>query len=227
MEHIKKHFEEEANEFDGIILKLIPYYSQMLDALVDVIPFETNASIKVIDLGCGTGTIAKMIKKVFPNSSITCLDLAANMIEVCKQKMKDYPNTSYEVADLQSYDFKNKYDVAVSSLALHHLITDEHKKIFYRKVFNSLNSGGVFYNADIVLASSAHLQQMYMEKWKEFMRKSLTEDEIENKWMITYREEDNPSKLVAQLEWLKAIGFSEVDTIWKYFNFALYGGRKM
>jgi tRNA (cmo5U34)-methyltransferase len=29
-----------------------------------------------------------------------------------------------------------------------------------------------------------------------------------------------------QLAWLAEIGFSEVDVVWKYFNFAVYGGRK-
>ena len=35
-EGVKRHFEEEALEYDGIIVKLIPYYSQMLEALVSL-----------------------------------------------------------------------------------------------------------------------------------------------------------------------------------------------
>ena len=38
--NIKKHFEEEAKEFDETIIKLIPYYRQMLDALITSIPFD-------------------------------------------------------------------------------------------------------------------------------------------------------------------------------------------
>jgi tRNA (cmo5U34)-methyltransferase len=29
-----------------------------------------------------------------------------------------------------------------------------------------------------------------------------------------------------QLVWLQDMGFSEVDVIWKYYNFSVYGGRK-
>jgi tRNA (cmo5U34)-methyltransferase len=29
-----------------------------------------------------------------------------------------------------------------------------------------------------------------------------------------------------QLAWLKDLGFSEIDVIWKYYNFAVNGGRK-
>ena len=36
---VRDHFEAEAHEFDGVILRLIPFYPQMLDALVTSIPF--------------------------------------------------------------------------------------------------------------------------------------------------------------------------------------------
>jgi tRNA (cmo5U34)-methyltransferase len=140
--------------------------------------------------------------------------------------MNSFSNISYEVADLQQYSFNDKYEVVVSSLALHHLTTDGHKRTFYKKIFDCLNTGGVFYNADVVLSSSYYLQELNIKKWKEYMRKSVPEDEIETRWMNTYRTEDNPAQLITQLEWLKEIGFSEIDVIWKYFNFAVYGGQK-
>ena len=38
MEKIKKHFEEEAEQYDGIIKNLIPYYHQMVEAIVNTLP---------------------------------------------------------------------------------------------------------------------------------------------------------------------------------------------
>ena len=58
------------------------------------------------------------------------------------------------------------------------------------------------------------------------MRKHVSEEEIDNKWLPKYREEDKPAKLMNQLQWLVDIGFIETDVIWKYYNFAVYGGRK-
>ncbi len=43
MDKIKKHFEEEAHEFDQIVLKLIPCYEEMISALFAAIPFELCA----------------------------------------------------------------------------------------------------------------------------------------------------------------------------------------
>ena len=225
METIKKHFESEAKEFDEIILRLIPHYEEMIDGMVASIPVE-NSKINVIDLGCGTGTISKKIKSKFPAASITCLDLAENMIEMSKLKLAAYSDVRFQVGDFSNYEFDDTYDVVVSSLALHHLITDEDKIKFYRKIYESLRPKGVFLNADVVLGSCVQVQESYMEKWRSFMKKHVSEEEIENRWLPQYREEDRPAKLMAQMTWLKDIGFNKTDVIWKYYNFAVYGGFK-
>jgi tRNA (cmo5U34)-methyltransferase len=67
---------------------------------------------------------------------------------------------------------------------------------------------------------------MNMRQWVAFMRNSIPQEEIENKWIPQYYVEDHPAPLVAQLGWLADIGFSHVDVVWKYYNFAVYGGTK-
>ncbi|MFA5878962.1 MAG: hypothetical protein WC860_02175, partial [Candidatus Margulisiibacteriota bacterium] len=69
-ETIKEHFQGEANQFDELINKVIPYYPEMINALVAGIPFPESTKIKVLDLGAGTGTISLKVKEKFPNSQI-------------------------------------------------------------------------------------------------------------------------------------------------------------
>ena len=38
--------------------------------------------------------------------------------------------------------------------------------------------------------------------------------------------EDSLAKLLIKLAWVAEIGFAELDVIWKYYNFAVYGGVK-
>jgi tRNA (cmo5U34)-methyltransferase len=224
IETVKNHFEEEAKEFDKTILKLIPYYNEMIDALVLSIPFEKYKQIKIIDLGCGTGTIAHKLKTAFPNSEISCLDIAENMIKMAQIKLGE--NINYYINDFYEFNFDKKYDVIISSLALHHLENDEDKKMFYRKIYNALADNGVFYNADVVLGSNKHLQDLYIAKWKTFMEKNVSIDEIENKWIVKYKSEDRPTSLVNHINWLKDIGFKNIDVVWKYYNYCVYGGYK-
>ena len=224
IESIKNHFEEEAEAFDKNILKLIPYYTEMIDALVLSIPFEKDKQIKIMDLGCGTGTIALKIKTAFSNPEISCLDIAENMIKMAQIKLGE--NIGYYVNDFYKFNFDKKYDVIISSLALHHLANDKDKKMFYGKIYNALTDNGVFYNADMVLGSNSHLQDLYMSKWKTFMGKSVPLDEIENKWIEKYNAEDRPAGLMNHIDMLKETGFKNIDVVWKYYNFFVYGGYK-
>jgi tRNA (cmo5U34)-methyltransferase len=226
LDKIKNHFEEEAKEFDEIINKIIPFYNEMLEALVLALPYPKTQKIRVADLGSGTGTIANMILERYPDSILTCVDLAANMIETAKVKLARYKNIEYIVADFHNFNFSIKYDAVVTSLALHHLRNDQEKKKFFKKISDALNKNGVFYNADVVLGSNETLQDLYMNKWKEFMRRKISASEIESKWISKYEDEDRPAKLVEQIKWLEDVGFEKTDIIWKYYNFAVYGGVK-
>jgi len=226
MEKVKQHFEKEAQEFDAIIRRLIPYYEQMVDALVLALPFNQSQLIRVIDLGCGTGTIARRIKDVYPQAQITCVDIAEKMLHIAQTKLGDAGGMRYQLENFETYEFDSVYDVAVSSLALHHLVNEDDKIKFYKKIYNCLSPGGVFYNADVILASNSRLQERYMEKWREYMRLQVSVEEIEQKWIPQHYDEDHPSKLMNQLDWLRNMGFVEVDVVWKYYNFAVYGGCK-
>jgi tRNA (cmo5U34)-methyltransferase len=226
MDKIRQHFDEEAREFERIIVTLIPEYPQMVEALIAAIPFSHSAPLRVIDLGCGTGTVTACILNTFPNAQVTCIDLAENMVAMARTKLARYPLVRYVVGDFNAFDFDGEYDVVVSSLALHHLVTNEDKRRVYGRIYKSLASGGVFYNADVVRGSSDFLQNVYMNQWRVFVSRNVPEDELEGKWIPKYEDEDHPAKLIDQLQWMAEIGFTEVDVLWKYFNFAVYGGVK-
>lgn len=226
IEKIKNHFDEEALEFDSIILKLIPYYNEMVEALVSSISYDYDSKFNVIDLGCGTGTILKIIKERYPNAVLTAVDISEYMIELTKHKLSNAENITYYVDDFYNFDFTKEYNVVVSSLALHHLVNDDDKKMFYKKIYNSLSTGGIFINADVVLGTSNTIQKMYMSKWIQYMNKYVSMEEIEQKWIPTYKEEDRPTTMMNHIDWLKEIGFNDIDIVWKYYNFCVYSGMK-
>jgi tRNA (cmo5U34)-methyltransferase len=226
MENIKKHFEEEAEQYDSIIKNLVPYYHQMVEAIVNTIPFEYSSDIEVLDLGCGTGTVSRAIKNAFPNAKLTCLDISDNMLRIAGSKLYDAPETAYISSDFYNFSFDKRYDAVVSSLALHHLTTKEDKLNFYKKIYSALNAGGILVNADVVLATTDTLQELYMKQWKSFMCSNIPESEVERKWIPQYYEEDRPVSLLEHFEMLKEAGFIGIDVIWKYYNGCVYTGKK-
>jgi tRNA (cmo5U34)-methyltransferase len=225
-ETILRHFDGEAPIYDELILKLIPRYPEMIDALVSALPFATEAEIHVLDLGCGTGSVAAAVLHRFPNACMTCLDAAESMLASARARLARFPNVAFVQTDFGDWRAGAEYNAVLSSLALHHLENDEDKRSFYRRVFHALSEGGLFYNADNVLGASDALDRMYVGKWMAYLDANVGEKEARDVWLPRYRAEDRPARLVDQLHWLEAIGFRDVDIVWKRFNFAVYGGAK-
>lgn len=222
---IKEHFEKEAAIFDKLFFKVAPHYEEMLQALVDALPFHKKDKLEIVDLGCGTGNLTQKLVSVYPNAHITCLDMAENMLRLAKAKLKQIPNIDFWLGDIRDFDYRKKYDAILSSLVLHH-IEGKDKPRFYRKLYHSLAGGGVFFNIDIFLSSSSYLQKLHMDKWKLFMKANGLPVRKINEMIARHHQEDRPVVFEDELFIMRKAGFKSVDVVLKYYNFAAYGGQK-
>jgi len=124
-----------------------------------------------------------------------------------------------------------RYDLVVSSLAIHHLTTEEKEGLF-RAIYSRLVQGGYFLNIDLVLGPSEGLENWYMVLWKEWIdqkREVLRiEEDIFGDIIRRYKENDDnkPDILDIQIEALRKAGFVEVDCYYKYGIFSIFGGKK-
>lgn len=226
MNKIKNHFDKEAQEFDQIMLMLSPHYALMIEALATIALAKAGEAPQVLDIGCGSGNVSGHIKAKCPQAKITCIDISDNMLTLAQNRLKDYDDIVYFNSSAEEYAFDGHYDVIISSLALHHVKSDEVKQDIYTRIYKALNSGGVFFNADAVKSVDDDWQAMYTDKWKEYMLKSVSLEEIENKWIPRHEEYDSPKDLTNEMAMLKAAGFNTTEVVWKYFNTAIYGGLK-
>jgi ubiquinone/menaquinone biosynthesis C-methylase UbiE len=97
----------------------------------------------VLDLGCGTGTLAIAIKKEIPKAKVTGLDADRAILRQAKTKAKDAGvNVSFDrgLAHELPYDGRS-FDVVVSTLFFHHL-TDEAKADAAEEIRRVLRLGG-------------------------------------------------------------------------------------
>ncbi len=220
----KEQYQQEIAAFDSMIRKLVPYYDRMIDVLVSIIPFPADERFDVMDLGCGTGAVSSAIAGQFPNAEFTCVDMSENMLRMAEVKL-GVPITSIQ-ADFNTFEFPRKYDLIVSSLALHHLVTDGDKLAFYEKIFSALKPGGQFINIDVVLAANDTLQDTYHEELKSFMAEHITREELDRDWIPKYGSVDYPVSMTMHLDMMKSCGFKDIDIVYKYYKFAVYTGSK-
>jgi len=225
MPDLKKHFNKEAEAFDKQVQKNIPCYNEMLTALINAIP-NNKDSPKILDLGCGTGNITQKALNRFPEAEVTCLDLSENMIEIAKDKLSSYENIEYIVGDFTQMELNTKYDVVLSSLALHHIPNDEEKEAMYKNIYETLEKDGVFYNADVIKANSNYNEELNNKiAIQEMKENGVTDEEIaEHKGKRDAN--DIPTTLIKHIKMLENVGFKEIDVIWKHYSNAVYGGSK-
>ncbi len=75
---------------------------------------------KLIDVGCGTGDIAKLyLKNNFNDSNITCVDPNRGMIQKGKDKLKKFKNLNWVIAPAEKLPFSdNFFDLYTISFGL-------------------------------------------------------------------------------------------------------------
>lgn len=88
---------------------------------------ELNGTETILDFGCGTGTLAIMIKEQFPNVTIIGVDVDEQILSIAQNKIKSKGLTiqlvKYDGVKL-SFDKNHHFDKIVSSLVFHHLPTN-------------------------------------------------------------------------------------------------------
>lgn len=224
MDKIKDHYQELSKKYDNSIIKFVPKYNEMLDAIINSLP-NTENKLSILDIGCGTGNLTQKLLNKYIDSQITAIDISEAMIEAAKSKV-NHSNIEFIVQDALEYEFKENYDIIVSTLTFQNFPNDAFKKKYYQNIYNSLNINGIFATGNIMLASNKELQEVYLKKWKEFMLLNLKKETIDDEVFKNYKEKDHPSKTLDEIDWLIQIGFKDVDIIWKYYNFAVYFGMK-
>lgn len=222
-ENIWRHFQGEAEDYDGLIPRLIPHYHEQNEMLLNLIPFETDINLKALDLGAGTGILSELILSSFPKSRVTAFDLSQKMLEVFRKKLSGFKDRlDTKLGDFAADDLGCGYDLIVSGLAIHHL-DDSGKQSLFKRIFESLNKGGALLVRDCVTGATPSLTEHYEKLWRAFMQAN---GEDAAKWFARYLEEDTPSSVGEQLAWLNEAGFVNIGCHWRYLNFAIFGAEK-
>jgi trans-aconitate 2-methyltransferase len=220
-------------DFDTGIRQLLPRYDEMLDAIANCLPPNTQ---RILDLGCGTGGLSLKVLQRFPSAQVVAIDYSPRMIEVARGKLEaagytqQWTGIEGDFGDWANHQLsiEDGFDACVSSLAIHHLTHEMKLKLFFR-IRESLNSSGVFWNADPVLPESPALSDAYQsirEEWAAQQGSTLAETRAKTGKSTPYghSQPDQLATLDAHLQMLKEAGFESVAVPWKYYGLAVFGG---
>ncbi len=212
---------------------------QQLEVMRRVIAGLGRPVRRFADLGCGGGAMADVVREVCPKAHAVLVDFSEPMLRAARERFgSGSAPASFIKADLARAGWTKAiaryapFDLVVSGRAVHHL-PDARKRTLYREVFGLLAPGGLFLNLEHVASHSAWAESLctgwvvdalYERRGQEERR--VTRAQVAKEYA---ERQDRMANILApaeeQCDWLREIGFQDVEIFAKAFEFALFGGR--
>jgi SAM-dependent methyltransferase len=179
-------------------------------ALLEHVPAGAR---RVLDLGSGDGRLLALVKLARPKATAVALDFSPIMLDRLRDRFAGDTTVTIVAHDLDRPlpRLLDTFDVVVSSFAIHHL-AHPRKRALYEETFALLRPHGRFCNLEHVASSTAALHDAFLARLS-----------------VEPADEDPSNKLLdleTQLQWLREIGFVDVDCHWKWRELALLGAHK-
>ncbi len=175
--------------------------------LREVVP---EAPRRVLDLGCGDGSLAAVVLDTRETvTDVVAVDASPPMLDEARARFAGDARVTVQEWDLnQPIRGFGKFDMIVSGFAIHHLV-DGRKRELFSEVADQLRPGGVFANLEVVRSATPELHATFRT--------------------AIGRERDDPAdRLVdveSQLGWMRSAGLEQVDCLWRWRGFALLVGQ--
>ncbi|QMV18281.1 methyltransferase domain-containing protein [Granulicella sp. 5B5] len=218
-------FDATAATYDRDRMKLIPGHEAFYAATLELIPQDAKL---IIDLGAGSGLFSAMLHAAFPNAHLHLIDFSEPMLALARQRLGPSegpaPRLTYTLADYTTTTLPANCDAIVSALSIHHL-DDDIKQAILPRILTALHPGGVFINADHIAGPTPELEHEYQQRWLATIRANgATDQQISDS--LYRQQEDRRTPVDAQLTWLRAAGFAQVDCWYKASSFAVLTGTR-
>ena len=112
---VKKYFNRAAKSYDrDAILQ-----EEVLNRLLQRLPYIRHLPETVVDIGCGTGKGIHGLQRIYPKARIYATDLAHEMLLLARSRYRWLAKKRLITADMEALPFRaQSFDLVFSSLAL-------------------------------------------------------------------------------------------------------------
>jgi len=218
----------------------IPLAQEQIGVMMSILKTREQPIEYFLDLGCGDGILGAALLGEYPSAHGVFADFSEPMLIQAREQLKDYAsqlafeNLDYgDKAWLSQMQTHGPFDAVVSGYSIHHQ-PDVRKREVYAEIHSLLNPNGWFINIEHV-SSAAQLNVDLFEHHYTSARYAI---EKQNGGMRTLQEitdeytnrPDKAANILApvelQCDWLREIGYEEVDCYMRIYELAVFAGRK-
>jgi tRNA (cmo5U34)-methyltransferase len=218
----------------------IPMAQEQIGVMLSILKTSTQTVENFLDLGCGDGILAGAILGEYPSARGLLVDFSEPMLGQAREQLKDYADQLvFENLDYGDPAWINliqdfaPFDAIVSGYSIHHQ-PDVRKRQVYKEIYSLLKPEGWFINIEHV-SSAAQLNIDLFENHYVTARYAIEQREGGTRTFGQIAEEyktrpDKAANILAptelQCDWLREIGYEEVDCYFRIYELAVFAGRK-
>lgn len=216
---VEQHFARQAGEYEALMARIIPWYGPGQQLMVNLLPFEQDRPVRVLDLGSGPCTLAAAVLERFPQATVHAVDLTEEMIADCRSRMAVFgARWSLQHGDFREVDLGAGYDAVLAGLTLHHLAPEE-RRAMYHRLRSALNPGGILVARDVLRDEDPDVTAWNHRLWRDFMQAQGEDGEY---WLGKHRQKDYPETLADLMRWEQEAGFGRPVCHWRQHHFAIH-----
>jgi tRNA (cmo5U34)-methyltransferase len=208
---VRRHLRIEVDAYDRTIRRFIPGYETMLAVAADAV--ATVSPALALDLGAGTGALSEALLERPAIGAVELIDVDPEMLELAAARVARFGAR----ARLRGASYEEPLpacDAVAASLSLHHLPTLERKAAVFGRVFEALQPGGLFVNADATMPPDASGRAASFRHWADHLVASGIEEDRAWRHFEEWSEEDTYLPLDDELAALRSAGF-DAACVWR------------
>lgn len=95
-----------------------------------MIDFGLNKRSRVLEVGCGIGSLSTLILKIASKGKLVGTDISDESIEVARQRLSGSGRAEFIVSDMEGFGYPEKFDMVVLADVLEHIPADKHPALF-------------------------------------------------------------------------------------------------
>jgi tRNA (cmo5U34)-methyltransferase len=215
---VSEHLRIDLAEYDSQIRTFVPNYEEMVRIAGESVRFVRSPEPRIVDLGVGTGALSVTCLEARPDTELVGIDSDPGMLEAARIRLAEYPRVKLIEADFLQTDLP-ACDAIVACLSLHHVRTQEEKRIIYANCGAALRPSGVLVTADCFPGEEPGVAADHREAWLLHLARSYSRTEAEAH-LASWAEEDVYFPLKSELGWLREAGFRP-EVLWRKSGFAV------
>lgn len=219
-----RFYRDLTDDYGVKIRQLVPLYDDLVDSVVDLVAYSDPGS--VLDVGAGTGIVARRLLDRLPTVRVTLLDPMADMLDEARALLDGWGDrVSYACNDVRDYIPEGPFEAIFSNLVLHN-VPDVEKPGTLARIREWLAPDGVFVWGDFIRHASPELQSHFVARRVAFARASGCPEALVRANFDKEARDDHPLTPAETLSLLADARFEDAHVAWLHDTFAVFWSRR-